>query len=85
MIKFEITYNGKRYDDLIDATEQALLDAIIEGAKKTIKPFEQEIASEGGTVSFHVSGKILSGKPDIQMKISEISTDLHDRIMKSLE
>lgn len=86
MFKIEITYNGKRYADLTDAFEQAALDGIIEVAKRKIEPFQEEIASEGGTVTFEVSGKLLSSaNPQMQMRISGISTDLHDRIMKSLE
>ncbi len=86
MITIEITYNGKKYDDLGSAMDDAIVEGVVTSAREVLKPFEREITAQGGVIKFDIKkGKLSASiEPEIQMRIVGISDDLKGRIEEAL-
>lgn len=83
-MKIEINYNGKSYDDIKDAVEQAVIDGATESIKKSISTFKEEIEKNNGTVKIEVSGTVEADDLKVIVTLDDMPDDLIDKIENSL-
>ena len=80
MFKIEYTYDGKHYDNLMDAVVFAAIGQIKEHFEKSIAPFNEEIIKNKGRVIVNIPKNL--GDPNIQFK--NLPQGLIDRIVKAV-
>lgn len=77
MIK--IKYQGKDYNRLSNAINEAILDGVIEHVEDILKPFKEEIKASGGEIIVSVNK---DNSFDLQVK--NVPDELADRIEKAI-
>lgn len=75
-----VTYKGKKYDSIMDATVQAIIDETTTVLKSKIEPFKKEIQEEGGRVEI-----IIEDLEGGYVELHDISPKLKEKITQALQ
>jgi hypothetical protein len=80
MITIEITYNGKKYNEIGDAITQAVVDIIKNNFEESIKPFTAEIEQHNGCVNIDIPTDFKNAK----ISFVDLPPELISRITDAL-
>jgi|GEM_PF-4496297 len=69
MISVKVTYNGRSFNSLTDAVEQAYANGLKKLVEKKIQPVQQELMANGGSV------EVVIGKNFQNYSINVLNTD----------
>jgi len=77
----KIKYDGKQYNNINDAVNDAMINGVKDHFKKALKPFEKEIAKYDGIITVNIPKDFKNAN----IEITNIPDDLKNKIITTLQ